>query len=384
MRLDTITNIEQFMTDALLSSPQIPLGVNVIRLAATTDEEGIAALARSIVVRYTGSSLTINQRQPLSIERTLKFEVIHSSQSYLSESGHDAALQMCAGAYLTLNNSIPVRSGTQIIVPFSMSSESFDGLTDSSHYVYVQNWEVTVQEINPTISMNPCVLYGNCRELFESYIGGELLPGDVVHNGNQLWSPVLPPFADEDYDPEYCGVVVKDNDLCYKHDPSQIFLTNWQDYKLVSTNTMDETGTFLIVNLYDEFDQYIDNYLYSNCDERRFLGIQSDLWKGQLSKMHLKGKNGLAWATEWPKTDVYLDPTDSDAEKVSVRYGFVMRIDLGVYLDVDGEKFFKVNSHLFSTGWIREGEFEEHVFRYDRLEDCDQDEAENEGPTECV
>ena len=42
MRLDTISRIEQFMTDALLSSPLIPLGVNVIRLAATEDEEGIA------------------------------------------------------------------------------------------------------------------------------------------------------------------------------------------------------------------------------------------------------------------------------------------------------------------------------------------------------
>lgn len=384
MRLDTITNIEQFMTDALLSSPQIPLGVNVIRLAATTDEEGIAALTRSIVVRYTGSTLTINQRQPLAIERTLRFELIHSSQSYLTESGHDGALQMCAGAYLSLNNTIPVRSGTQVIVPFSMSSETFDGLTDSSHYVYIQNWEVTVQEINPTISMNPCVLYGNCRELFESYIGGEILPGDVIHNENQLWSPVLPPFAGEDYDPMYCGVVVKGNDLCYKHDPSQLFLNNWTDYKLVSTNTMDETGTFLIVNLHDSDDQFIDSYLYSNCDDRRFLGIQSDLWRGQFGKQHLKGKNGLAWGNVWPKTEIYLDPTDPDGEKISVRYGYVMRIDLGVYLDVEGEKFYKVNSHLFTVGWVKEGEFVEHAYRYDRMEDCELDKAENEGPTECV
>ena len=106
------------MTDALLSSPQIPLGVNVIRLAATTDEEGIAALTRSIVVRYTGSTLTINQRQPLVIERTLRFELIHSSQSYLTESGHDGALQMCAGAYLSLNNTIPVPvSYTHLTLP---------------------------------------------------------------------------------------------------------------------------------------------------------------------------------------------------------------------------------------------------------------------------
>ena len=59
MRLDTISRIEQFMTDALLSSPLIPLGVNVIRLAATEDEEGIAVMARTIVVRYTGSTVNV-------------------------------------------------------------------------------------------------------------------------------------------------------------------------------------------------------------------------------------------------------------------------------------------------------------------------------------
>tara|TARA_R110002012_G_scaffold278548_1_gene466223 strand:+ start:1002 stop:1223 length:222 start_codon:yes stop_codon:yes gene_type:complete len=73
MRLDTITKIETFMTDALLSSPQIPLGVNIVRVAATEDEEGITALARSIMVRYTGSNLAMQQTQPMSIYRRMQF-----------------------------------------------------------------------------------------------------------------------------------------------------------------------------------------------------------------------------------------------------------------------------------------------------------------------
>ena len=55
MTLDTITRIERFITDSLLSSVQIPLGVNVIHLADDSDTEGIAAMTYSIVVRYTGS-----------------------------------------------------------------------------------------------------------------------------------------------------------------------------------------------------------------------------------------------------------------------------------------------------------------------------------------
>ena len=65
MRLDTISKMEEFITNALLSSELIPLGVNVIRLAATHDEEGIARMARSIVVRYTGSTANIQQKVPL-------------------------------------------------------------------------------------------------------------------------------------------------------------------------------------------------------------------------------------------------------------------------------------------------------------------------------
>lgn len=385
MELNTISGIERFIEDALLSSPYIPLGVNIIRLAATSNEEGIAQMTNSMVIRYVNSSISIQNRQPLAIERKMTFQIIHSSQSYLTESGHDFALQMCAGAYLTLNNTIPQRSGTKVIVPFSMSNESFDGLTDSSHYVYIQNWEITVQEINRTTSLDPCVLYGNCRELWASYIGGELLPGDVIHNENQLWSPVLPPPVGDEYDPQYCGVEVKDYDLVYKHDPSVTFLQNWQEYKLVSTNTMDETGTFLIVNVYDQDDEFVDLYYYSNCDDRRFVSITSDLWKDQKSKPHLKGKNGLAWANVWPQTNVHLDPTDPDGEKIPVKYGYVMRIETGVHLDVDGEKFFKVNSHLFTVGWVKEGEFTMHEFdRYKQPEDCIFDKAENEGPTECV
>lgn len=118
MQLDTISNIEQFIVDALLSSPHIPLGVNVIRLAATTDEEGITAMGRSIVVRYVSSKVDVTKRVPMTVERTMTFQLIHSAQSYLSESGHDAALQMCAGAYMSLSGGVPVRTGLQILEPF--------------------------------------------------------------------------------------------------------------------------------------------------------------------------------------------------------------------------------------------------------------------------
>ena len=55
MRLDSITRIERYMVDALVTSPLVPLGVNVIRLADENDAEGIVNMVQSIAVRYVSS-----------------------------------------------------------------------------------------------------------------------------------------------------------------------------------------------------------------------------------------------------------------------------------------------------------------------------------------
>ena len=115
MRLDTITRMEQFIVDMLLSSPQIPLGVNVVRLAAAQETEGISNMARTIVVRYLGSQLTVTNQAPLVTERRMNFQLDLASQEYLTESGHDYVIQMCAGAYNTLINQVPPNTGVEVV-----------------------------------------------------------------------------------------------------------------------------------------------------------------------------------------------------------------------------------------------------------------------------
>lgn len=383
MKLDTITQIEQFLTDALLSSPQIPLGVNVIRLAAVTDEEGIPSLTRSIVVRYTGSNISIKQRQPLTIERTMNFELIHSSQSYLSESGHDAALQMCAGAYLSINNTIPMNAGVKVIVPFSMSSESFDGLTDSSHYVYTQSWEVTVLEINPSLSMNPCVLYGNCSELFPLEMIGGVRPGDVIHE-NRLFSPIIPPPFGVDFEEEYCGVKEVEGALVYTHNPRLVFLHDWRNYRLVSTGKFVEGTKMLICNIKDLDDNFIDVYYASNCDKRGLIGISVyDQYAGD-TQLHLKSENGLCYTNQWPKTLIYSDPSDENTHITYLKYGWILRIELTASMRVDGEDYHKVNGAAFGYGYVNIKDVD--IFtnrRYTPFEGCELLEAENDGPPIC-
>ena len=382
MQLDTISNIEQFIVDALLSSPHIPLGVNVVRLAATTDEEGIMAMGRSIVVRYVSSKVNVTKRVPMTVERTMTFQLIHSAQSYLSESGHDAALQMCAGAYMTLGGGVPVRTGLQILEPFSMSNETFDGLTDSSHYVYMQSWELAFTEISPDFNPDPCVFAGNCKELWPDEVTGTILPGDVIY-GNMLYSPVLPPIPGDEYDEELCGVEVRGESLVYTHDTSQVFLQDWQRYELVSTNTTTADGTLLICNIKEDGEQ-IDTYFASNCDERSLIGVSTDLWNNNKNNTVVKYKSSMGWANQWPKTTIYHDPTEEDGPTTLIKYGWVIRVEIGTSLIVDGETFYRASEWTFGTAWIRSTD----VTLYDRgtsnIEYCPELKAENEGPEECV
>jgi hypothetical protein len=101
MELSTITRIEQYMVDALVASPLIPISVNVLRLADAIENEGIVQQTNNIVVRYTGASNVVKNRIPMVFERQMSFELDFSCQNYLTSSGHDFATQLLTGAFIT-------------------------------------------------------------------------------------------------------------------------------------------------------------------------------------------------------------------------------------------------------------------------------------------
>ncbi len=380
MRLDTITKIERFITDSLLSSVQIPLGVNVIRLADDADTEGITAMTYSIVVRYVGSQAQLVREVPLTMRRTLQFEITHAAQSYLSQSGHDYAMQMCAGAQLTLNNSTPINSGSAVVVPLYLSAEKFEGLSDSSHYVYTQNWECTIEEMFPSPSPDPCVQRGNCSYLFPSYAISEVLPGDVL-SANVLYSPVLPPPDGVDYETQYCGVKIDGDNLVFTANTSEIFLENWTTYTLVSTDTFDESGELLIANIYDADGNFVRTYFAANCDDRRVIqlaGFQANANSNSLGGLYrspvnevgnvlssseaevlaptMLAKNTFGFVSA-PATYVYEDPSDVDSEFTQVRYGVVYPVLVGVGKTVNEVEYYQVGRTRIGKAWIRVQDF---------------------------
>lgn len=391
-RLDGITRIERFIQDVLLSSPQIPLGVNVVRLAADYDTEGIAAMAYSITIRYTGSSITETNSVPLTTERTMNFELTHAAQSYLTQSGHDYALQMCAGAEIALTNVVPTGTGFQVQTPFWLSSENFQGLTDSSHYLYVQQFSLVVDEIHPVPTVDPCVWAGNCQFLFPSLAVSEVKPGDVLY-GNALYSPVLPPAPGNDYDPELCGVVVIGNDLYYKADQTALFLADWTKYKFVSTEKFDVSGQFLVVNVYDEEGQIYMTYFANNCDGRRVIQIAGQMpatnanwltgvWRSPHDNVGnpyessgpeplpatMALKNGFGYAVV-PRATVWEDPRHPESIKSTIRFGRIYRTLYNYELDVDGQKYYLIGGTDIGKAYVRVEDFE--LVEWDPREQCE-------------
>ena len=407
MRLDTVAKMEEFITNALISSPHVPLGVNVLRLAATHDEEGIARMARSIVVRYSGSDMQVQQKNPLVITRTMTFEISIASQSYLTESGHDYAVQMCSACHMTLTNQVPTNTGAEIMVPLHLSSEKFDGLTDSSHYVYSQQWQIEVQEFSGFIALDPCVARGNCSFLFPDNNLNNLEPGDIIV-GNEIWVPVLPPpplpnGEDGEYDPEYCGVVVRQDRLVYKHDTEQVFLYDYKKYTLVPTHTYTlptetQTYRFLIVNIYDENGDLYGTCLASNCGNRHLIQIGGNqpnpdsqwlggLWNSKIdstgnldrsggpepfnSQLQQKSAYGYVSAL---KATVFVDPSDDSAATAQLKYGFTLSTWANQNLSVNNVNYIRVGGTPLGKAWIRETDI--HLLNPDRYEqqiECDFD-----------
>ena len=383
MRLDSITRMERFIVDALLASSQIPLGVEVIRLADTIENEGIIQQGSSIVVRYTGSSVSVQEVAPLTTLRTMTFDVTLSSQDYLAQSGHDYVVQMCAGSVNTLSNAVPSDTGMQVFQPFVLASEDFAGLSDNSIYSYNQTWQCVVQETFSISAIDPCVARGNCRYLFPSNVVSVIRPGEVVPTSgppsaptrtNLIFAPVPPPAAlgTDAWDPRLAGVIPDPNNpanLIYEKDPGVTFIENWTAYEYVSTNTY--AGELLIVNIYNKEtgEVYREGVFYGNAELRALISVQLQMYISRINQVGALETSGIAESIPLPNADrngygyvvteggrviAYSDPTSATAATTLIEYGTPFYYDTGVELTVNGVVYVKIGGVPgFGEAWVR-------------------------------
>ena len=377
MELQSITKIEQFMTNALLSSPLIPLGVNVIRLADVSDEEGITQMVNSMVVRYTDSSVNVVSRAPLAMERTLNFEVNVACQSYLSTSGHDFAVQLLAAAHETLINQVPCGTGLEILEPFVMTNERFTGLTDSSHYTYTQTWTIIAQDYYRGIALDPCVAKGTCSKLFAQNLVQKAQPGDVIVYDAQgvgvIVQAVLPPPNDSiHYDPDYVGVELDaTGNLVYKWDPEKIFISASEiagGCIMVPTGTTDESGKFYVINIKcpDGNGGYVfSRRFFAAATGRKLLQLPVTLYRSRIGEMGMRplpGSGELVDTVPLPRNSygyvsqirayIYADPTDPNAIVTIVQGGDLFPVQDGLVLNDGTDSYYRIGGTSFGKAWI--------------------------------
>ena len=378
MELYSIQRIEQYLVDALVASPLIPLGVNVLRLADAIENEGVVQNTNNIVVRYTGSTNNIKNRIPLIYERQMSFELNFSCQNYLTSSGHDFATQLLAGAFITLNGGVPGGAYVQSIEPFSCQNEQFTGLSEQSQYTYTQTWVLTVEELLPYIALDPCVQRGDCSRIFPSGNVETTMPLAGVLNSEtgEIWVPSYTgsKLPGEDYTGgvRWSDDLTQNGDWVFVCDPSEVFITDPlnQPIYLLSNDNYTEDGR-LVVTVFDaETEQAIRTVFYSNTD-KKLARYAVELWRNTLTPgggISPKAGKDAGWTTgltfgsfavtKGAYTVLYTDPTNPDGRLLSLAGGSLVGVVPNRFIQTEKGRFYYVSQSPQGKGWVLEGTFE--------------------------
>jgi hypothetical protein len=368
------------MVDALISSPLIPIGVNVLRLADVIDREGVVSQTNNIVVRYTGATNTIKNRIPMVFERTLRFECNYSCQNYLTSSGHDFATQLITGAFITLNGSVPGGAYVEVIEPFVCVSEDFTGLTDQSQYTYTQVWQIIIEEALPMIALDPCVQRGSCRQIFPALGVESRMPlGGILDNATgNIYVPAYdcggePP---EDYDACYgikwSNELTQSGNWVFICDPDCVFIEDplGQPIYLLSNDSYTEDGR-LVVTVFDaNTKKPLREVFYCNTG-KKLARYAIDLWTDTIAKngpISADASLDASWYQSMNVGDfatvlggyqfLYVDPLNPDAPKLYLDGGALIGVQPETFIQTPKGRFYFVAQSPQGKGWMMEGTFE--------------------------
>lgn len=360
MKLNAITRIEEFIVNSLLASPDIPLDVNVLRLADASDTEGIVVFPRSITVRFTGSNTqTINQT-PLLIQRTMDFELEISCQNHQSRSGHDYATYLLGACARTLINQVPLNTGMAIITPLTLERESFEGLTESNHFVYNQTWSLVVEEVLTTMPVDPCVARGFCQEYSWNPGAGDstVLPGEVIVAPNGIYH-LKPPDGLDCL--QFGGTVPADNgDLVAVWDNDVVYLTQAQQeagFTYIVKTLENTTDVLVTVRGSDGIIIRSDLFCYTG---RTILGLylfqtnQGTNPEKILSLFLPYAQKAVVFRNDGL---LYRDPRDPEEEPTQMRYGNLVFVDENITLSVGDSNYVRTYLPQSGLAWITGGSY---------------------------
>ena len=391
MKLYTISRIEQYICDALIASPEIPLSVNVLRLADAIDKEGVVQNTNNIVVRYVSSFFNVLTRIPLVYERALTFELNFSCQNYLTSSGHDFATQLLAGALNTLVNGVPGDAGVAVAESFTLQSEQFTGITEESQYTYTQVWQITLSETVPYVALDPCVQRGDCSQIFPGRYTRTNVPlAGVIDSEGRIFVPAFPdgscadtPDADGGNGGSICweNELTRSGNMVYCCDRSIVFLPA----QLINKVRLTWTGQYLgddknkiMVAITDlETGETIAEVIYcgskdTDGGEEYLMRYTIGLWRSQIGNITNENYGKSAFDGDWTLSTetgvlaivlsnaqpIYTDPTNPQAKQSMVDGGIVIGVLPDVYIQVGPDRYVMVRQSPVGRGWVKQTSIE--------------------------
>jgi hypothetical protein len=380
MELNTVSRIEQFIVDALIASPLIPISVNVLRLADAIDNEGIVQQSNNIVIRYTGSSDTVKNRIPMVFERNMSFELNFSCQNYLTSSGHDFATQLLAGAFNTVNGSVPSGASVAVIQPFTCQTESFTGLSPESQYTYTQVYVLVIEETLPFIALDPCVQRGDCKQIFPGHNVETKLPlGGVLDSASgEIYVPWYTGSKEpaEDYNACYgirwSNPATQTGDWVFECDPETVFLPDPlnQPIYLLSNNSYTEDGRLVVTVWNAETKEPIEEVFY--CPTGKKLARYAvELWNDIATKGDPISSSATQYASWFSGLNqgefavvlggyafLNADPLNPEAKQLYLDGGVLIGVVPETFIQTPKGRYYFVSKSPQGKGWILEGAFE--------------------------
>ena len=382
MELNTISRIEQFLVDALIASPLIPISVNVLRLADAIQNEGVVQQTNTIVVRYTGATNTVKNRIPMVYERDLSFELNFSCQNYLTSSGHDFATQLLAGAFMTLNGSVPSGAYIQSIEPFTCANEQFTGMTPESQYTYSQTFQLTIEETLPYVALDPCVQRGDCRQLFPGLGVETKLPlGGVLDDATgNIYVPWYsgPGTPDENYNQPYgirwSNELTQSGDWVFVCDPDTVFISDPlnQPIYLLTTNNYTEDGR-LVVTVFDADTREVVNQVFYVDSGKKLARYAIELWRNTIEgsttgSISAKSVKDASWhqglntgefaVVKGAFNYLYTDPLNPNGKQLYLDGGILIGVMPETFIQTAKGRFYFVGQSPQGRGWLLEDTFE--------------------------
>lgn len=288
------------------------------------------------------------------MEYTLNFRLEFSSQQYNTMGAHDQCFILMAAATDALLNKRPIGSGFEIEDPLMLLSEDFMGITDNSQFVYKQLWSIKAIIRKDCLPVDPCVRRGFTGLNFRNEVLLTIPRSHVIDNLGRVYT--LDPDGSLLNEDDNCNVKLSDGTTILTADQYVMQGAYNDNGYLVSIHIMNADDT-----VHETRPAYLTKYyllrltvgLYRNLivDDAQYDTTILPYLNNDINKFPVQL---YKYARTLYDTYFYFDPSNSNANKVTLNGGQLIMIRPNITMIIDDITYVKAYLIDGSEGYVIE------------------------------